>query len=128
MGIYAINLIKLKLMLIPTYLLVYRPRTILYIYNAHPCCMSHQVQVFFLAGFYILLYININYIYIMGSTGKLDVEVEVKSPADKYWHSIRDSTTVFPKACPDAYKTIEVLEGDGKSAGSVRLVQFSQGT
>ncbi|KAM7484264.1 hypothetical protein LguiA_000273 [Lonicera macranthoides] len=64
----------------------------------------------------------------MGSTGKLDVEVEVKSPADKYWHSIRDSTTVFPNACPDVYKTIQVLEGDGKSAGSVRLVQFAEGS
>ncbi|WP_168415089.1 MLP family protein, partial [Acinetobacter indicus] len=63
----------------------------------------------------------------MASTGKLDVEVEVKSQADKFWHSIRDSTTIFPKAFPDQYKSIETLEGDGKSVGSVRLVKFADG-
>uniref|UniRef100_A0A5B6ZNS7 Bet v I/Major latex protein domain-containing protein n=1 Tax=Davidia involucrata TaxID=16924 RepID=A0A5B6ZNS7_DAVIN len=63
----------------------------------------------------------------MASTGKLDIEVEVKTPAEKFWHSIRDSTTIFPKAFPDQYKSIETLEGDGKSVGSVRLVKFAEG-
>lgn len=64
----------------------------------------------------------------MGSSGKLEVEVEVKSPADKFWHNIRDSNTLFPKVCSDLYKTIQVLEGDGKSVGSVRLVTYADGT
>ncbi|GKV22826.1 hypothetical protein SLEP1_g32649 [Rubroshorea leprosula] len=63
----------------------------------------------------------------MGS-GQLHVEVEVKSPADKFWGIIRDSASVFPKAFPQDYKSIEVLEGDGKAPGSVRLVTYSEGS
>ncbi|KAJ8773825.1 hypothetical protein K2173_008288 [Erythroxylum novogranatense] len=64
----------------------------------------------------------------MACSGKLDVEVEIKSSADKFWQCIRDSTTVFPKAFPEAYKSIEVLEGDGKAVGSVRLITYSEGS
>ncbi|KAL6983633.1 hypothetical protein U1Q18_017013 [Sarracenia purpurea var. burkii] len=60
--------------------------------------------------------------------GKLDVEVELKSPADKLWLSIQDSITVFPKALPHLYKSIQVVEGDGKSVGSVRLVTYADGS
>ncbi|KAK6922133.1 Bet v I/Major latex protein [Dillenia turbinata] len=61
----------------------------------------------------------------MAST--LGVEVEVKSNADKFWQGIRDSTTLFPKLFPDQYKSIEVLEGDGKSVGSIRLITYAGG-
>ena len=63
----------------------------------------------------------------MAAPGKLDVEVALKSSADKFWHGIRDSTTIFPKALPNEYKSIQVLEGDGKSVGSIRLVHFAEG-
>lgn len=63
----------------------------------------------------------------MACSGKIDVEVEVKSPADKFWGSIRDSNNLFPKAFPDQYNSIEVLEGDGKAAGSVRLITYGGG-
>lgn len=63
----------------------------------------------------------------MASVQTLDVEVELKSPADKVWTALRDSTTLFPKAFPDQYKSIEVLEGDGKSVGSVRLINYADG-
>ncbi|KAE9454054.1 hypothetical protein C3L33_14027, partial [Rhododendron williamsianum] len=57
----------------------------------------------------------------MAAAGKLDVEVELKTNADKFWESIRDSSTVFPKALPHHYKSIQVLEGDGKSVGSEKI-------
>ncbi|KAM0987409.1 hypothetical protein ACFX13_011732 [Malus domestica] len=60
--------------------------------------------------------------------GKLEVEVEVKSPAQKFWEALRDSTTVFPKAFPHDYKSIDVLEGDGKAVGSVRLITYAEGS
>lgn len=63
----------------------------------------------------------------MAAIDKLDVEVEVKSHADKFWGLIRESVTVLPKAFPIDYKSIEVLEGDGKSVGSVRLVTYGEG-
>ncbi|KAJ8773816.1 hypothetical protein K2173_008279 [Erythroxylum novogranatense] len=64
----------------------------------------------------------------MACSGKLDVEVEIKSSADKFWRWIRDSTTIYPKAFPETYKSIEVLEGDGKAVGSVRLLTYSEGS
>lgn len=64
----------------------------------------------------------------MASTqGKLEVDVEVKSNPDKFWSSIRESDKVFPKAFPELYKSIDILEGDGKAVGSVRLVNFAEG-
>ncbi|XP_057949160.1 MLP-like protein 423 [Malania oleifera] len=62
----------------------------------------------------------------MASSGKLNVEVKVKSNAKKMWESIMDFVTLFPKAMPDVYKTIQVLEGDGKSVGSV-IIKFGEG-
>lgn len=63
----------------------------------------------------------------MAATGKIEVEVEVKSPADKFFDAIRNSTVIFPKAFPNQYKSIEVLEGDGKSVGSIRLIKYAEG-
>ncbi|KAL1365622.1 hypothetical protein HN51_013619 [Arachis hypogaea] len=53
------------------------------------------------------------------SVGKLEAETEVKSNADKFWGAIRDFVTIFPKASPTDYKSIQILEGDGKVVGSV---------
>ncbi|KAK9052103.1 hypothetical protein SSX86_028731 [Deinandra increscens subsp. villosa] len=64
----------------------------------------------------------------MANIGKLDVEVKVKSDADKFWKTIMDSATIFPKVCSDLYKAVEVVEGDGKSVGSVRMVHFAEGS
>ncbi|KAJ1389920.1 START-like domain superfamily [Sesbania bispinosa] len=64
----------------------------------------------------------------MATRGKLEVDIELKSNADKFWQTIRDSTTIFPKAFPHDYKSIEILEGDGKSAGSVRHITYGEGS
>ncbi|XP_078151717.1 MLP-like protein 423 [Carex rostrata] len=59
---------------------------------------------------------------------KSEVEVEVKSAPEKFWEAIRSSTDLFPKVFPEQYKSIDILEGDGKSVGSVRLVNYAPGT
>lgn len=64
----------------------------------------------------------------MASIGNLEVDVEVKSNPEKFWNGIRDSDKIFPTAFPELYKSIEILEGDGKAVGSVRLVKFAEGT
>ncbi|GAV74530.1 Bet_v_1 domain-containing protein [Cephalotus follicularis] len=64
----------------------------------------------------------------MAAGGKLEADVELKSPADKFWESIRDSANLFVKAFPDQYKSIEVLEGDGKAAGSIRHIIYGEGS
>ncbi|XP_010928576.1 MLP-like protein 423 [Elaeis guineensis] len=58
---------------------------------------------------------------------KAEMEVEVKSSADKFWGALRDSTDLFPKIFPEQYKSIEIVEGDGKSAGSIRLLKYTEG-
>nr|CAB3484784.1 unnamed protein product [Digitaria exilis]CAB3487314.1 unnamed protein product [Digitaria exilis] len=58
---------------------------------------------------------------------KTDLVVEVKSPADKLWAALRDSTELFPKIFPQQYQSIETVEGDGKSAGTVRLLKYTEG-
>lgn len=57
----------------------------------------------------------------------LDAEVELKSPADKFWVDLRESTNLFPKLFPEDYKSITVLEGDGKCPGSVRAFHYGEG-
>ncbi|KAF4395479.1 hypothetical protein CsatB_022144 [Cannabis sativa] len=64
----------------------------------------------------------------MACTGKLHVEVEVKSHADKVWESLRDFIYIYPKAFPHDYKSVEVLEGDGIKPGSVRFITYGEGS
>ncbi|XP_059447859.1 MLP-like protein 423 [Corylus avellana] len=64
----------------------------------------------------------------MASSGNLEVEVEVKSHSDKFWPTIRDSPIILPKAFPNDYKSIEILEGDGKSVGTIRLITYGEGS
>ena len=63
----------------------------------------------------------------MATRGKLEVDIELKSSADKFWQTIRDSTTIFPEAFPNDYISIVILEGDGKAAGSVRHITYGEG-
>ncbi|VAH48595.1 unnamed protein product [Triticum turgidum subsp. durum] len=58
---------------------------------------------------------------------KVELVVEVKSPAEKLWTAMRESTELFPKIFPEQYKSIETVEGDGKSAGTVRLIKYTEG-
>ena len=63
----------------------------------------------------------------MACSGQLHVEIELKSPAEKVWGTLRDSTKIFPEALSHDYKNIEVLEGDGKAPGSIRLFSYAEG-
>lgn len=55
------------------------------------------------------------------------METEVKSSPDKFWAAVRDSSELFPKIFPHKYQSIEITEGDGRSAGSVRLIKYAPG-
>lgn len=59
--------------------------------------------------------------------GKLDAEIDLKSSPEKLWGVIRDSTNLLPKIFPDRYKSVEILEGDGKSAGSIIVMKYVEG-
>ncbi|XP_043695149.1 MLP-like protein 43 isoform X1 [Telopea speciosissima] len=55
----------------------------------------------------------------MGLSGKLSVEMEIKSSANKYFHGWINHGALFSKAIPDDVHKSEVHEGDGKSLGSI---------
>ena len=58
---------------------------------------------------------------------KLEVDVVLKSSVNKFWGGITASAELFPKVFPEQYKSIEVLEGDGNSVGTIHLIKFSEG-
>ncbi|KAF5180305.1 Mlp-like protein [Thalictrum thalictroides] len=59
---------------------------------------------------------------------KVECEIEVKSPVETFWGGLKDSTTIFPKIFPQRIKNIEIIEGDGTSVGTVRLLTYVEGT
>ena len=63
----------------------------------------------------------------MASPQKLEAEIELKCTAEKFWEGIKNLTTVLPKVSPDKYESIEVLEGDGISVGSILVFNHPPG-
>ncbi|MCL7035010.1 hypothetical protein MKW94_019749 [Papaver nudicaule] len=51
----------------------------------------------------------------------LGFEAEIKCSANKYYGYFRNNLPHLAKHFPEIYKSIEVIEGDGPSVGSVRL-------
>ncbi|PIA62158.1 hypothetical protein AQUCO_00200277v1 [Aquilegia coerulea] len=62
------------------------------------------------------------------AAGKLEFEVDLKSPADKFWRGLQDRTVLFPKIFTYRFKSIEVVEGDGINVGTVRLMKYTEDT
>nr|USU81827.1 MLPL2 [Nepeta sibirica] len=50
---------------------------------------------------------------------KLEVEIELKTHSENLWKNLKEFITFFPKALPNMYEKIDVIEGDGRSVGSV---------
>ena len=57
----------------------------------------------------------------------VSLELELKVPAKKLWEGIRESVTLFPKILPSLFKSIEIVEGDGSSVGTVRYIKYGDG-
>ncbi|OVA01726.1 Bet v I domain [Macleaya cordata] len=52
------------------------------------------------------------------------VEAEVKCSADKFYGFFKNNITDLIKLQPHIYKSVQVLEGDGKSVGTVRFWKY----
>lgn len=57
---------------------------------------------------------------------KFEVEIELKTSPEKLWKSQKEFVTLFPKVMPDLFKGIDVIEGDGRSVGTVYVVTFKR--
>lgn len=58
---------------------------------------------------------------------KFEMEVELKSSPEDLWNTVKDINFVYPKLLPHVYDGIEILEGDGRSAGTIRRVNLKNG-
>ncbi|XP_017970708.1 PREDICTED: MLP-like protein 328 [Theobroma cacao] len=61
----------------------------------------------------------------MALTGKLEADVELKAPADKFFNIIRSETHQIPNAASDKVHNVEVHEGDWEADGSVKLWKYT---
>ncbi|XP_073302206.1 MLP-like protein 423 [Primulina huaijiensis] len=55
------------------------------------------------------------------------VEFEAKSDAQKIWDFVKNFHIICPQAFPQLYDSVEVVEGDGNSSGTVRIIKYVPG-
>nr|GMD19853.1 MLP-like protein 423 [Ipomoea batatas] len=63
----------------------------------------------------------------MAQIWKLEVETQIKSASKKFFDIYLNNSRLLPKICPAKIRSVQVLEGDGKSVGSVRLWTYNLG-
>ncbi|KAI3433158.1 Bet_v_1 domain-containing protein [Psidium guajava] len=63
----------------------------------------------------------------MAKVGKIEKQARIKSPPEKLFDIYKNKIDLMPKISPDKLRSIEVIEGDGKSVGSVRLWTYFLG-
>ncbi|KAJ9708432.1 hypothetical protein PVL29_000461 [Vitis rotundifolia] len=54
------------------------------------------------------------------TAGKLEIETEIKAPADEFFKIFRSQAHHLPNICSDKIHKIEVHEGDWETQGSVK--------
>ncbi|KAI3867511.1 hypothetical protein MKX03_025597 [Papaver bracteatum] len=65
----------------------------------------------------------------MAQIHRLHVQNELKNcSADQLYSFYKNEMTKFPQVLPHIFKSVQILAGDGNSAGTVRLVKFSIGS
>lgn len=63
----------------------------------------------------------------MAQICKLEVQTQIKSSSKRFFDVYLNNSSLLPKICPDKIRSVEVLEGNGKSVGSVRLWTYNLG-
>ncbi|KAE8694172.1 Detected protein of unknown function [Hibiscus syriacus] len=63
----------------------------------------------------------------MAQTRKIDVQVEVKSSADKFFDAFNTKAHLMPNTITQLFSGVKLLQGDWNSLGSVRLWQYVLG-
>ncbi|XVE74685.1 hypothetical protein DITRI_Ditri12bG0037100 [Diplodiscus trichospermus] len=61
----------------------------------------------------------------MAQIAKMEVQVEVKSSADKFYDILRNKLHLVPKISPQQFKNGKVVQGDWNTQGSVREWTFA---
>ncbi|KAK9145335.1 hypothetical protein Sjap_005238 [Stephania japonica] len=61
----------------------------------------------------------------MAQVEKLELACEVSCPADKFYEFMKKDAAQLPQILPKHYKSCELLHGDGKSVGTIRLWKYT---
>ncbi|XP_057477458.1 MLP-like protein 423 isoform X2 [Actinidia eriantha] len=64
----------------------------------------------------------------MAQLYRLEHQIEIKSSPDRFFDIYKNKTYLMPKISPDNIQSIQVLEGDGRSVGSVRMWTYILGS
>ncbi|KAJ0095788.1 hypothetical protein Patl1_15424 [Pistacia atlantica] len=60
-----------------------------------------------------------------GLTGKVEKEVEIHAPAEKFYKLWKSECFHLPTASPSNIQGVEVHEGDWESAGSIKIWKYT---
>ena len=63
----------------------------------------------------------------MGLTGQLEKEIEIKTPAEKFYNIFKSQCHHMPNLTTDKIHTVDVHEGDWETPGSVKLWKYNCG-
>ncbi|KAI3864402.1 hypothetical protein MKX03_028438 [Papaver bracteatum] len=65
----------------------------------------------------------------MAQIHRLHAEVELKNcTADQFYGFLKNEMTTLPQVIPHIFKSFQILAGDGKSEGTIRLSKVAMGT
>ncbi|XP_030482733.2 MLP-like protein 34 [Cannabis sativa] len=62
-----------------------------------------------------------------GFVGKVEKEIEIKTPAEKFYNILKGQCHHIPNLTTDKIHTIDVHEGDWETPGSVKLWKYNIG-
>ncbi|XP_057777506.1 MLP-like protein 34 [Salvia miltiorrhiza] len=63
----------------------------------------------------------------MAQLHKLELQTLITSSPHKFFDIYHNKTYLMPTICPDKLQSVQVLQGDGKNVGSVRLWTYVMG-
>ena len=63
----------------------------------------------------------------MALNGKLETEIEIKAPADKFYNIFRSQMHLLPNVSSDKIQGVKVHDGDWETVGSVKHWNYTLG-
>ncbi|PON94460.1 Bet v I/Major latex protein, partial [Trema orientale] len=56
----------------------------------------------------------------MAQIAKMELHLEIRSSAERFYNMLRSKQCLFPKICPEVFKDVNAIKGDWESVGSIK--------
>uniref|UniRef100_A0A2N9FJB7 Bet v I/Major latex protein domain-containing protein n=1 Tax=Fagus sylvatica TaxID=28930 RepID=A0A2N9FJB7_FAGSY len=63
----------------------------------------------------------------MAQIAKIELQTEIKAPAEKFFNIFRSKAHIQPSICPNLIKDVQLLKGDWETVGSVKQWTYIAG-